>query len=76
MVDKLTGRVKSIKWREYSLELAPMLTHIYNISVATHIIPTRWKASNIRPTPKETNVSTLDQLRPISETDVMSLLKD
>ena len=51
-----------------------MLTDIFNISMATYIIATRWKTSNVRPTPKETNVSTLGQLRPISVTDVIMRL--
>ena len=30
-----------------------------------------WKTANVRPIPKETNISTLNQLRPISVTDAI-----
>ena len=40
----------------------------------TQKIPSRWKTANVRPVPKETNISTLDQLRPISVTDIIMRL--
>ena len=58
-------------WKEFAPELTPALTHIFNISVVTQKIPKRWKTANVRPIPKETNMSTLNQLRPISVTDVI-----
>ena len=58
-------------WKEFVPELTPALTHILNISVVTQKIPKRWKTANVRPIPKETNISFLNQLRPISVTDVI-----
>ena len=57
-------------WKELAPELTPALTHIFNTSVLTQEIPKRWKTANVRPIPKETNISTLNQLRPISVTHV------
>ena len=37
-------------------------------------VPKIWKTANVRPIPKETNISALDQLRPISVTDVIMRL--
>ncbi|XP_068750949.1 uncharacterized protein [Montipora capricornis] len=63
-------------WKKFSLELASAITHIYNTSLAIQKIPARWKSANIGPIPKETNTTSLDQLRPISVTDmIMRLLE-
>ena len=58
-------------WKKFSLELASAITHIYNTSLATRKIPARWKSANIGPIPKETNTTSLDQLRAISVTDMI-----
>ena len=47
-----------------------MITHILNVSLVSQQVPKIWKTANVRPIPKETNVSALDQLRPISVTDI------
>ena len=55
-------------WKEYALELTPVITHILNVCVVSEQVPKIWKTANVRPIPKETNISALDQLRPISVT--------
>ena len=57
-------------WKEYTLGLTPVITHILNVSLVSQQVPKIWKTANVRPIPKETNVSALDQLRPISVTDI------
>ena len=58
-------------WREHTLELTHLITHTLNVSLVTHQVPKIWKTVNVRPFPKETNTSALDQLRPISATDII-----
>ena len=57
------------------MELRPVITHILNVSLVSQQVPKMWKTANIRPIPKETNISALDQLRPISVTDIMRLFQ-
>ena len=60
-------------WKEYALELTPVITHIVNVSLVSQQVPKIWKTANVRPVPKETNIfniSVSDQLRPISVTDI------
>ena len=61
-------------WKEYALELTPVITHILNVSLVSQQVPKVWKTANVRPIPKETNISALDQLRPISVTDIIMRL--
>ena len=61
-------------WKEYALKLTYVITHILNVSLVTQQIPIIWKTANVRPIPKETNISTLVQLRPISVTDIIMRL--
>ena len=61
-------------WKEYALELSPVITHILNVCVVSEQVPKIWKTVNVRPIPKETNISALDQLRPISVTDIIMRL--
>ena len=56
-------------WKECALELTPAITHILNVSLVTQQVPITRKTANVHPIPKETNISTLDQLRPLSVTD-------
>ena len=58
-------------WRKYALELTHVITHTLNVSLVTQQFPKIWKTVNVRPFPKETNISALGQLRPISATDVI-----
>ena len=52
-------------WKEYALELIPVTTHVLNVSLVSQQVPRIWKSANVRPIPKKTNISALDQLRPI-----------
>ena len=61
-------------WKEYAVELTPVITHISNVSLVSQQVPKIWKTANVRPIPKDTNISALDQLRPISVTDIIMRL--
>ena len=61
-------------WKEYALELTPVITHILNVSLVSQQVLKIWKTANVRPIPKDTNISALDQLRPISVTDIIMRL--
>ena len=45
-----------------------------NVSLVSQQVPKIWKTANVRPIPKDTNISALDQLRPISVTDIIKRL--
>ena len=57
-------------WKEYALELTPVITHILNASLVSQQVPIRFGRLQMcdQNIPKETNISALDQLRPISVT--------
>ena len=57
-------------WKGYAMELTTVITHILNVSLVSQQGPKIWKTANVRPIPKDTNISALDQLRPISVTDI------
>ena len=61
-------------WKEYALELTPVITHILNVSLVSQQVPKIWETANVRPIPKETNISARDQLRPIVATDIIMRL--
>ena len=61
-------------WKEYAMELTPVITHILNVSLASQQVPKIWKTANVRPIPKDTNISALDQLGPISVTYIIMIL--
>lgn len=46
-----------------------MITHIFSISFATQRVPKIWKTANGWAILTKTNISPLDQLRPISVND-------
>ena len=39
-------------WADHAGLLTPVITHIWNLSLATHSWPTSWKRANINPLPK------------------------
>ena len=39
-------------WADHAELLTPVITHIWNLSLATHSWPTSWKRANINPLPK------------------------
>ena len=59
-------------WRNFSSELAPVITIIFNRSLTEGIVPDMWK--KILPVPKESPLETCNQLRPISLTAVIMRL--
>ena len=44
-------------WKEYALELTPVITHILNVFLVSRQVPKIWKTVHVRPIPKETNIS-------------------
>ena len=62
-------------WRDFAEELAPIATSILNLSIKSQTVPCFWKFANIsqfqRPPPPPPRLSSLNQLRPISVTDII-----
>ena len=56
--------------KEAALELAPVLTDIFNTSLATSMLPSDWKTANIAPVFKKGNTNSAENYRPISLTCV------
>jgi hypothetical protein len=54
--------------------IAPILTKIYNLAIHQETYPTAWKIAQIKPIPKERVLSSIDQLRPIAVTSILSRL--
>ena len=54
-----------------SQQLAPVFTHMFNISLLTHWIPPIWKTSEIIPIPKKGKVKEMNDLRPVALTSVL-----
>jgi hypothetical protein len=55
-----------------SFELADVVTHIYNLTLCTGVIPSQWLTAVITPVPKIPNPGTLSDFRPISVTPILS----
>lgn len=58
-------------WRNFAHYLAPVVTTVFNLSLRQQIVPLIWKRANITPIPKELPLTTCDQLRPISLTNII-----
>ena len=58
-------------WRDYANYLAPVVTHIFNTSIREQIVPSLWKLANVVPIPKESPLEEVNQLRPISLTNII-----
>ena len=61
-------------WKEFAFELAPTITNIFNTSLKLSKVPKMWKHANVLPVPKESILNSLNQLRPISLTDLIMRL--
>ena len=61
-------------WRNFSSDLAPVITVIFNRSLTEGIVPNMWKKANILPVPKKSPLETCNQLRPISLTAIIMRL--
>ena len=53
-------------WRDYTYQLVPTITKVFNSSLMKQLVPCLWKLANITPIPKGTPFETCSQLRPIS----------
>ena len=54
----------------YAYDIAPVITTIFNKSIKLEIVPHEWKLANLLPIPKESLCTELNQLRPISLTNI------
>ena len=61
-------------WMDYTYQLPPTITKVFNFSLIKQLPPCLWKLANITPIPKETPFETCNQLRPISLTNVIMRL--
>lgn len=58
-------------WKEFALELSPIITRIFNLYIKLQAVPKLWKLDNVNPIPKEFSITEKEQLRPISITDII-----
>ena len=58
-------------WSTYEYDIAPVITTIFNRSIKLGIVPDEWKLANLLPIPKESPCTELNQLRPISLTNII-----
>ena len=58
--------------KEFSVELATPLTHIYNRSIQEGYVPMVWRNATITPVPKKSSPESPSDLRPISLTPTFS----
>ena len=58
-------------WNTYAYDIAPVSTTIFNRSIKFGIVPDEWKLANLLPIPKESPCTELNQLRPISLTNII-----
>ena len=65
--DAIGGRVLKL----CSTELSSVFCDIFNDSLKTSIVPSKWKAATICPVPKKTNPASLNDYRPIALTSVI-----
>ena len=63
-----------IRRRDFTYQLAPTITKVFNSSLKKQLVSCLWKLANITPIPKETPFETGNQLRPISLTNVIMKL--
>ena len=64
--DNLSSRVL----KNCAIELANIFTVIFNMSFRTGIVPSLWKQSCLIPVPKKSNISCMNDLRPVVLTAV------
>ena len=59
-------------WREFAHGLAPVVTTIFNLTIKSQTVPSfNFGSWLISPIPKEIPLTSLNQLRPISVTDII-----
>ena len=58
--------------REWPHQLADVFADIFNMSLAKAIVPTCFKTATIIPVPKQSNISTLNDYRPVALTPIIA----
>ena len=61
-------------WRDLSHVLAPVITKLFNRSLQEQFVPRHWKLANVTPIPKQSPLTSCNQLRPISMTNIIARL--
>ena len=61
---------------DFAHDLAPAVADVFNSSLQQHKVPSSWKMAQIKPLPKESPLTSCNQLRPISLTFVIMRLFD
>ena len=61
-------------WEDFSHLLAPVITKLFNRSLQEQFVPRYWKLANVTPTPKESPLTSCNQLRPISLANIITRL--
>ena len=59
-------------FQQCSYQLAPVITHIFNLSLSSGKPPMHWKKAVVTPVPKVSNPTAFTDLRPISVTPLLS----
>jgi len=59
-------------FKNCAFQLAPVITHLFNLTLITGKPPIHWKKAMISPVPKVSKPNTLSDLRPISVTPILS----
>ncbi len=59
-------------FKRCSIQLAPIITHLFNLSLTSGKPPAHWKKAIVTPIPKKANPTGFDDLRPISVTPLLS----
>ena len=63
-------------FRDFAHDLAPAFADVFNSSLQQHKVPSSWKMAQIKPLPKESPLTSCNQLRPISLIAVIMRLFD
>lgn len=54
-----------------AVHIVPLITHIFNFSFKNYCVPNEWKKGFITPVPKDLNNVCIENLRPITQTDIL-----
>ena len=59
-------------FKHCATQLTPIIAHLFNLTLATSVIPSSWKHCIVTPLPKVNPPQSLNDLRPISVTPILS----
>ena len=59
-------------FKQCAAQLTPIVAHLFNLSLATSVIPASWKHCIVTPLPKVNPPQSFNDLRPISVTPILS----